>query len=71
MKTRNKLYLSLIIAACTLNAYATSQIGNIDDFDGTLKDYTLKRADKTIEIGVYEPLYSNDRIYVSRQCGEI
>lgn len=78
MKTRNKLYLSLIIAASTLNSYATSQVGNIDDFDGTLKDYTLKRADKTIEIGIYEPLYSKDRIYVSnnhfidiRQCGEI
>jgi hypothetical protein len=78
MKKRLQLYLSIIIVASTLNSYAASQVGSIDDFDGTLKDYTLKRGDKTIEIGVYEPLYLNDQIYVGnnqfidiRQCGKI
>lgn len=79
MKTRNKLYLSLIIAASTLNSYASSQVGFIDNFHGTFKDYILKRGDKTIAIGVYEPLYPNDEISVVKkngfveikQCGKI
>ncbi|MCK5524242.1 MAG: hypothetical protein KAI83_14010 [Thiomargarita sp.] len=77
MKKRQKLYLSLILAACSLNAYAT-QVGNIDDFDGALTDYTIKRGIETIQMGVYEPLYPGDRIHISdnhsidiRQCGEI
>jgi hypothetical protein len=80
MKKRLQLYLSLIIAASTLTSCnkTTSQVGYIDDFEGTLKNYTIKRGNKPIEkIGIYEPLYSNDLIYVSnnqfidiRQCGE-
>ncbi len=77
MKKRHKLHLSLILAACSLNAYAT-QVGNIDDFDGALTDYTIKRGTKTIPMQVYAPLYHDDHIHISdnhsidiRQCGEI
>jgi len=67
------------MAACSLNAYATPtrQAGNIDDFDGELGDYVIKREGQFIpEITVYMPIYPDDLIYVSekhfieiKQCG--
>jgi hypothetical protein len=79
MKNRHKLYMGIIMAACSFNALAVqpSQVGNIDDFDGTLTDYSIKRGSQTIAMRVYEPLYFNDQIYVSkhhsveiRECGK-
>lgn len=80
MKKQHQLYMGILMATCSLNAYSTppKQVGNIDDFNGTLTDYTIKRGDQTIAMEVYAPLYPDDRIYVSenhfvdiRQCGEI
>ncbi|HIE02120.1 MAG TPA: hypothetical protein EYP59_17855 [Thiotrichaceae bacterium] len=80
MKNKYLLYISLILAAaCSLNALARqpSQVGNIDDFDGALTDYSLKRGSQIIEMPVYEPLYFADQIFVSkhhsveiRECGK-
>jgi len=79
MKNRHKLYMGIIMAACSFNAYATqpSQVGHIDDFDGTLTDYSIKRGTQTIAMPLYELLYFNDQIYVSkhhsveiRECGK-
>ncbi|MEK8018687.1 MAG: hypothetical protein VSS75_017585 [Candidatus Parabeggiatoa sp.] len=80
MKNKYLLYLSLILAAaCSLNALARqpSQVGNIDDFDGALTDYSLKRGSQIIGMRVYEPLYFGDQIFVSkahsveiRECGQ-
>ena len=78
MRKRYQLYMGIIMAACSFNAYAAPQAGNIGDFDGALTDYTIRRGDQTIPMGVYAPLYPGDRIYVSknhfieiRQCGEV
>jgi hypothetical protein len=79
MKKRHKLYIGVIMAACSLNAYTTPtrQAGNIDDFDGELGDYVIKRDGQLIpEVRVYMPIYPDDLIYVSKnhfieikQCG--
>jgi hypothetical protein len=78
MKKRHQLYMGIIMAACSINATATPQAGNIDNFDGELTDYSIKRGNQTIAMGVYEPLESGDRIHVNknhfidiRQCGEV
>jgi hypothetical protein len=77
---KNKLYLSLILAACTFNASATQppQVGYIDNFDGAFTDYAIKRGDQTIPMAVYAPLYPGDFIHISenhtidiRQCNEV
>jgi len=75
---KNKLHLSLILAACSFNAFATSSAGNIDDFDGEFTDYTIQRGTKTIPMQVYASLNPGDRIEISGnhyvdiiQCGEI
>ncbi len=79
MKNRHKLYMGIIMAACSFNALAVqpSQVGNIDDFDGTLTDYSIKRGSQTIAMQVYAPLYPSDSIQVSknhfveiRECGK-
>ncbi len=81
MKKRHKLYMGIIMAACSLNAYSTQsrQAGNIDDFDGELADYRIQRDRQFIpEVKVYTAIYPDDLIYVSkhhfieiRQCGKV
>jgi len=81
MKKRHQLYLCVIMAACSLNAYSTQsrQAGNIDDFDGELADYRIQRDRQFIpEVKVYTAIYPDDLIYVSkhhfieiRQCGKV
>jgi hypothetical protein len=82
MKNKYLLYLSLILTStCSFNALAEKpflQVGHIDDFDGALTDYGIKRGSQMIGMRVYEPLYFGDQIFVSkahsveiRECGQV
>ena len=78
MRKRHQQYMGIIMAACSFNAYAAPQAGNIGNFDGALTDYIIERDGKFIpEIKVYMAIYPDDRICITknhsvdiRQCGE-